>query len=140
MASINQTVWKMKYGVSDSQAGDSAWLNADDDGDGIKNGDELAAGTNPFSASKTIKVTDISKSGNSVTLQFPTEDGKRYRAESATSMTNSTTWVLQPQPTPTVVLGDGTTKSITVSYVANSYYRIRVDDMDTSGSGVSGLP
>lgn len=137
MASVNQMVWKMKYGVTDAQLGNSAWLAADDDGDGITNGAELAAGTNPFSASKTIKVSDISKSGGSVTMQFPTEDGKRYRAESTNSISASAVWTLQPQPTPTVVAGDGTTKPIVLPYVANSYYRIRVDDMDSSGSGVS---
>ena len=137
MASINQQVWKMKYGVTDAQLASSAWLNADDDGDGIKNGDELAAGTNPFSAAKTIKVSNISQSSGNVTLQFPTEDGKRYRTESTTTLSNSASWVLQPQPTPTVIVGDGTTKSLTIPYVANSFYRIHVDDMDSSNSGVS---
>ena len=137
VASTNQTVWQMKYGVTDAQIGTPTWVTADDDGDGITNGAELAAGTNPFSVSNTFRVSAISKSGGNVTLQFPTEDGKRYRAESTMSLSANSTWVLQPQPAPAVIVGDGTTNSIVIPYVANSYYRIRVDDNDTSGSGVS---
>ncbi len=137
MASINQTVWKIKYGVTDSQAANGTWLNADDDGDGIKNGDELAAGTNPFSASKTIAVTKITRNGSNVTLEFPTEDGKRYRAESTTTIAVPGSWQLQPQPEPAVFPGTGATGSIQIPYVAGSFYRVRVDDTSTMNDGVS---
>src|SRR6476659_3497870 len=61
--SINNAVWKLLYGVTDAQMANPAWLNADDDGDGIKNGAEIAAGTNPFSNTSTIKINSIVKNG-----------------------------------------------------------------------------
>ncbi len=143
--SINQQVWQMKFAVSNGQlytSGDpaqglnTAWMNADDDGDGIKNKEELAAGTNPFSRSNTIKISSITASGSNVTLQFPTENGKRYRAQSTTTLSNPASWVV-PAQTPSELVGDGNPGQIVVTYAANTFFRILVDDKDSSGSGVS---
>ena len=142
---INQKVWQAKFGVTDAQlylnadpaqGFNTTWLNADDDGDGIKNGAELAAGTNPFSTSSTIKVSSISLSGGNVTLQFPTENGKRYRAQSTTTLSNPASWSF-PVQTPTEMIGDGASKSIVLTYVGSSFYRIFVDDKDSDNDGAS---
>ena len=135
MASVNQAVWKTKYGVSDTQIVDAVWLAADTDGDGVKNMDELAAGTNPFVASKTIKVSSISKVGVAVTVQFPTEDGKRYRVQTTTTLTGPV-WSV-PMQTPSEVIGTGATGQIGLTYVAGIYYRVVVDDKDTDSDGMS---
>ena len=135
MASVNKAVWQMKYHVTDTQINDLLWLDADDDGDGIKNKDELAAGTDPFSASKTIKVSGISKSGANVTVQFPTEDGKRYRVQTATSLTGPS-WTVATQ-TPSELIGTGATGLIGLTYVEGTYYRVIVDDKDTDADGMS---
>ena len=137
-ATINEDLWKMKYGVTAEQWGSPTWASLDDDNDGVKNGDELAAGTNPFSASKTIRVSSVIKSGTNVILGFPTEDGKRYRAEATSTLSLPNSWVLQPDAaTPEVVMGNGQTKSITVPFLADHFYRIRVDDVDSDGDGIS---
>ena len=53
--SINREIWKQKYGVLDAQMNEQApyagWLNQDADGDGVNNGTEFTAGTNPFQKS-----------------------------------------------------------------------------------------
>jgi uncharacterized protein (DUF1800 family) len=140
---INQQVWQSKFAVSNAQlytGGDPAqglnatWLDADDDGDGVKNKDELAGGTNPFSRLNTIKITDISTSGGNVTITFPTEDGKRYRAQSTTTLANPASWSF---PAQTPLVGTGSPGQIVRPYVANTFFRVVVDDNDTSGSGVS---
>ena len=145
MHTINQQVWQSKFAVPSAQLytnGDSAqglnatWLNADDDADGIKNKDELAAGTNPFSRSSTIKISSITSSGGNVTIQFPTEDGKRYRAQSATTLSSPVTWSV-PGQTPSEFLGTGATGQIVVPFTANTFFRILVDDKDSANSGVS---
>jgi len=144
--SVTQRIWKTKYGVDDAQmynGGNAAnglntvWMNEDADGDGVKNGDEIAAGTNPFNRAESIAVTSVARNGSLAELQFPTKPGKLYRVESTTALTDAGSWLLQPQPTPVQVIGDGGNKTLSVPYVANSFYRIRVDDFDADGDGVS---
>ncbi len=129
-------IWKLKYGVTTAQLSDNAWLLQDSDGDGLANGAEIAAGTSPFNAARTVKVSSIVRNGANVELQFPTENGKLYRVESTTTLANAGSWVLQPQPTPVEVVGDGLTKMLSASFVANTFYRVRVSDKDSDGDGV----
>ncbi len=79
---VNATVWKMLYGVTDAQINDPAWLARDDDGDGVSNAAELAAGTNPFDARSGLLVTSTTLSGGSATLAFPTAPGQALRPAS----------------------------------------------------------
>jgi hypothetical protein len=77
--SVTQTVWKMLYGVTPAQFGSPAWLAADDDGDGLTNGSEMAAGTNPFSGGSVIAITSMAPVGaDDVELTFRTMNGKQY--------------------------------------------------------------
>src|SRR6266446_1759093 len=142
---INQKIWKMLYSVSDTQlylGGNPAnglnttWLNADDDGDGVSNGAELGAGTNPFLGSSTFKLTSMTTDATSVSLTFPTVPGKSYVAQSNSSITNAASWT---NLVPAVqVVGDGTPKTLVAPAAATTtYYRVLVQDLDTDGDGVS---
>lgn len=135
-ANFTKQIWRLKFGVSATQLADTDWLKADADGDGTTNGDEIAAGTNPFVPSVTMRVKTITKNGSNVDLTFPTTVGKRYRAEASSSL-SSPNWVLQPVGSPTSVMGTGNDVTLTVPYVADNFYRIRVDEIDTDGDGIS---
>ncbi|WP_395751940.1 hypothetical protein [Prosthecobacter sp.] len=133
-SSLTRSTWKLKYGVTDAQMIDATWMSKDSDGDGLKNSDEITAGTNPFDSQKTIRVKNIVKNGASVDMQFPTELGKLYQVQYATAMSASTTWALHATPVQT--LGDGTVMTLSAPYLANSFYRIVVTDFDTDSDGL----
>ena len=135
---INQTVWKMLYGITDAQLNDPAWLAADDDGDGVSNGAELIAGTDPEHAASSFRVTATSQTASSVSLSFPTVAGKLYVAQSTNAIGDAASWTAV---SPAVsVVGDGTNKTLVITKTGGanaSFYRVNVQDMDTDGDGVS---
>ncbi len=130
---LTQHIWKLKYGVSDAQMSDSNWLNQDSDGDGIKNKDEIAAGTNPFSAGSVVKIASISLSAGNVSITFPTENGKNYVVQGVATMT-ATFGTLSPAVSWN---GTGAAKTLTFPKGANNFFRILVQDIDTDGDGVA---
>ncbi len=133
---LTQHVWKLKYGVTDAQLADNVWLNSDSDGDGILNKDEIAAGTNPFSAGSVVKITSITLSGANVSITFPTENGKNYVVQGAASLAGAFT------PVSPAILWNGTGAAKTLTFarisnsVTNNFFRILVQDIDTDGDGV----
>ena len=134
---INATVWKMLYGVTDAQLNDPAWLARDDDGDGVSNGAELAAGTNPFSPASKFAVASSTFTTTMAALTVPTVAGKVYVLQSSADLTNPAGWA--PLTNNVQVTGDGTVKTLTgppADGIA-SFYRVVVQDVDTDGDGVS---
>jgi len=140
---INNAVWRMLYGVSNTQFylnGDpaqglnKAWLNADSDGDGLTNGAELAAGTNPFKPNSALAVTSITGTATTVSLTFPTVAGKLYIAQSTATLTPTNWQFLVPA---VQVIGDGTSKTLVAPKSAGAFFRVLVEDNDTSGGHVS---
>ncbi|MDQ6938609.1 MAG: PA14 domain-containing protein, partial [Verrucomicrobiota bacterium] len=133
---VNTTVWKLLYGLTDAQVNDPNWLAADDDGDGLTNGVELAAGTNPQSSKSMVEVTNttIDPVSASISMSFPTAKGKSYSLESTNTLGPSQNWTALPA---VQVNGDGTTKSLTVPISAGVFYHVMVADLDTDGDGVS---
>ncbi|MFL6539236.1 MAG: DUF1800 family protein, partial [Chthoniobacterales bacterium] len=133
--SLTKTVWQMTYGLTAAQVNDPAWLAADDDRDGLTNGAELAAGTNPLSASSTIAITKITADANNVYLSFPTVRGKLYRVEWSTNLGDPNGWTAF---LPAVQLtGNGGVQTIAAPRVTNAYYHVAFQDIDTDGDGVS---
>src|SRR3712207_2838926 len=57
---LDRTVWKMVFGLTEAQVKDPEWLARDDDADGVSNGTEFRAGTNPLEASSTFAIKSIS--------------------------------------------------------------------------------
>ncbi len=129
-ANATKQIWKLKFGVSDAQAGSSTWLSQDDDGDGLTNDVEITAGTNPFSAGSVVRITSITNAATTVDLTFPTEIGKQYVVQATpvltTAFTNAgVTWT-----------GTGGSKTLTVTKGANKFFRVLVQDIDTDNDGV----
>lgn len=71
---------------------------ADPDGDGLKNGDEFAAGTNPTDPESVLKLLTITpdSSGSKVTLGWRSAASIAYRIESAASVLGPWTQVGDP--------------------------------------------
>ena len=63
----------------------------DDDADGMSNAAEIAAGTDPFSASSIFKIDSIAVQGGNVTLAWQALGGRTYKVESSTTLNGSWT-------------------------------------------------
>jgi len=83
---------------------------ADEDGDGTTNQDEDTAGTNPLDRTSRFVITDVSRSGNSVTVTFPTIPGRYYHVHSSTDLES---WALEDEPTAKNQLATGSSLSFT---------------------------
>jgi uncharacterized protein (DUF1800 family) len=121
----------MLYGATEAQVSSSSWLAADDDRDGLSNGSELAAGTNPFNAGSVINISAMTPAGTNVDLSFLTVSGKQYVAQASPSLT-SPVWT-----SGTAVIGDGGLKTLSAPKVAGAFYRILVQDVDSDSDQVS---
>ncbi len=131
---ITKEIWKMKFGVTNAQAADTApggWMDQDTDGDGIKNADEVAAGTNPFSSGSVVRITGITDGGTTADLTFPTEDGKNYVVQGTPALTTAFT------STGVSWIGTGVPKTLTVTKGSNQFFRVLVQDIDSDSDGAS---
>ncbi len=133
----------MTYNVSDVQLYQSggalqgpndAWLSADDDSDGVTNGSEIAAGTNPFDATKAVRINSIVKNGNNLEITFPTVRGKRYVIQSTMTLDSPLSW----DPAGAEVIGTSSpTQMLPVPLFPDKFYRVLVQDVDSDNDGAS---
>ena len=121
-------VWRLQYGATGP-------ATADTDGDGFSNAQEAGAGTNPNSSVDAIAVSDMTLNGTSLTLNWPSVVGKRYKIQSTTTIANAASWA---DLSPSFLDGTGAEMSDTVTISGTgTFYRIAVFDKDTDGDGVS---
>jgi len=121
-------IWVLKYGAAGLAAGDDA------DGDGISNGGEAAAGTDPLSAGSTIAVSSMVVDGAGLHLAFPSLLGKGYQIQRTASLTPMD-W--QPTGAPGAGTGADLTITLTGAGLTEFFYRVLVVDVDTDGDGVN---
>lgn len=136
---INREIWKQKYGVLDAQMNELppyvGWFNQDADGDGVNNGAEFLAGTNPFQKLPTdanFRPPVVVANPASLSLSFPTVPGKFYSAESNDTLVGA--WSKGSLPS---VTGDGAPKTLVVPKSAGKFFHIGVSDQATQGDQVS---
>jgi len=123
-------------GMSDAweQWAGSFNLNAllDVDGDGMSNGDEAEAGTNPFDAKSRLWV-DTQRTASDITLRWPLLRYKQHRVWESPNLSN---WS-QAAGTPVAVGEEYHQTFAGVLSGAPKFYEARVFDIDTDNDGVS---
>lgn len=121
-------IWALKYGVTTLSP------TADADGDGMKDAAEAAAGTDPFSAVSTIKISSIVLDGTGLHVAFPTLLGKGYVLQKSATLTAPVWVVANP-----LVAGTGAnlTLNLPAAGAAQYFYRVLVQDVDSDGDGVN---
>jgi hypothetical protein len=111
--------------------------NGDDDGDGMTNGAEDVAGTNPFDANSKFRITSITRSNqNTVSVTWSSVPGKAYKVDSTGSLTAAfsplTGTIVANGPETEPMFGGiitRTANTITFSYSAGEtvkFYRVEL--------------
>ena len=121
-------IWALKYGVSAFSP------TADSDGDGIKDAAEAVAGTDPFSANSTLKISGIVLDGTGLHFTFPTLLGKGYVLQKSASLATPV-WTVANA----LVMGNGGDLMVTIPAAGATqyFYRVAVQDVDSDGDGVN---
>lgn len=104
----------------------------DTDFDGQSDAMELLAGTDPFDSGSTLGITTIQTGSSGASMAFQTVIGKSYRIQFLNTFTGN--W----EDTGDGMQGTGSPISASaVSPGSSSIFRVKVDDMDSDGDGVS---
>ncbi len=110
----------------------SGTRDADNDSDGMTNGGEAAAGTNPNNSSDNLNFSSVTNTGTAVEADFRSVAGKIYQLQSATGLEGP--WTNEGPVLP----GDGTALDTSMpSSGARTFLRIQVTDVDTDADGVT---
>jgi hypothetical protein len=130
---LTKNVWKRLYNAA--QADDPQWLAQDYDGDGLTNGEEIAAGTDWASPGSALAITNTTVSGGLVHFTFPTLKGKFYSLQKSTNISNPASWTAVVPVAQ--VKGNNLDASLDAPYAVNTFFRVLVSDLDTDNDGVS---
>jgi len=123
-------VWELMYGASGLDP------NSDADGDGVVNGLEAIAGTDPFDPDSVPRISFSAMAGTNFSVTIPGALGKQYSLESAdpSAAGGLTNWVTETSAVAR------TSPLVTLSAPASAglkFFRISIADVDTDGDGVS---
>ncbi len=123
-------IWELMYDAS------AVNPNGDDDGDGVSNIQEAAAGTNPFDNTSYPQVSYGVYQNTNFAVTFPSALGKQYTLQSVPAWDNvsSTNWFTETN----AVARSGSTLTLMGSVgSAAKFFRIAISDVDTDGDGVN---
>jgi len=116
---------------------------ADTDNDGFSNSLEAVAGTNPFMATDSFKIGNMTIVGNAVVFTTKIEAGKKYRVLSSDAP-NGSGWVAETLQTPVsgteyIPSADQAAATISILMPGNTkkFYKLETSDVSSSGDGVS---
>ena len=126
-------IWEQKYNAADLVATAAAKLE-DFDSDGHSNFSEANAGTDPRDNTSYHRIDSITKATNSVTLNCPTEKGKKYETFGSATM-GTGTWTSQSA----AAIADQTTMNAVLNNQNPDrlFYRVDVSDADVDGDGLT---
>lgn len=115
----------------------------DEDKDGFNNELEAVAGTDPFKATDSFKIGQMTIVGNAVLFTTKVEAGKKYRVLSSSSP-NGPTWSPTALQTPVTGLeyvpaADLESAVISVQTPGDTkmFYKLETSDVNSSGDGIS---
>ena len=119
-------VWSARYGARGLAAGE------DSDGDGLTNGEEAKAGTDPRNPLDMFAVDTLDVAAD-VDVEVPAQPGKRYRLFCAPAPTGpwSMVGLAVVANGPRVVFHDSSAAT------GKKFYRVGVEDVDLDGDGVT---
>ncbi|MEY2852302.1 MAG: hypothetical protein RL549_1001 [Verrucomicrobiota bacterium] len=93
----------------------------DPDGDGFTNAQENALGTSPVDASSTFKVGTMERTGNTLSINWPSVPGKVYQVQKRASL-NSGDWIPVGANVPASSPGSSTSATVDVSDSPNASF------------------
>ncbi len=123
-------IWELVFGAGGLDP------NGDADGDGVSNGLEAIAGTNPFDSNSVPKIIAMGYSGTNFAVSMACALGKQYQLQSLLVVSNGlgANWTNEMA----LVARTGTVVTLTApASVAQKFFRISISDVDTDGDGVN---
>src|SRR2546427_1763407 len=123
-------IWEQIYGATGLDP------TADTDGDGVPNGLEALAGTDPLDASSAPRISGTTLSGTNFSVSMPCALGKQYQLQSVEPLGPGgwTNWT----PEASLVVRSGTVVTLDGAIGPwAKFFRIAVSDVDTDGDGVN---
>jgi uncharacterized protein (DUF1800 family) len=123
-------IWELIYGAGGLDPNGAA------DGDGISNGLESIAGTNPFDANSVPRISGLGYANTNLAVSIACALGKQYQLQSVPGLSNGIAAIWTNEMT--LVARTGTVATLTApAGVARKFFRISISDVDTDGDGVN---
>jgi len=114
--------WDQYFGTTSGMS-----ASADPDSDGFTNAQEYALGTNPTNANSAFRITNLTRTTNSVTITWSSVSGKSYKIQNSNSL-NDNSWqdIANSQITATSSSSNQTVT--TNSFATRNFYRVVLVD------------